>query len=78
MIITSSIAVYAGHKLMEKADEDLRRAEVLEEDKRYESSTHSRTSGWFKKVLGATILVAGACGCVHAVDKVVNGNRLVK
>ena len=78
MIITSGLAVYAGHKLMEKADEDIRRADVLEDDERYESSAHSRTSGWFKKVLGATILIAGACGCVHAVDKVVNGSSPVK
>lgn len=78
MIITSGIAVYAGHKLMNKADEDFRRAEILDEDKRYESSAHSRCSGWFKKVLGATVLIAGAAGCVHAVDKMVNGNHLVK
>ena len=76
MIITSGIAVYAGHKLMDKADEDFRRAEILEEDKRYDSSAHSRVSGWFKKAVGATILIAGAAGCVHAVDKMVNGNRL--
>ena len=78
MIITSGIAVYAGHKLMSKADEDFRRAEILEEEKRYESSAHSRTSGWFKKALGVAVLVAGAAGCVHAVDKMVNGNHLVK